>query len=349
MSDKTIYLDRNEYNYPIAPQVAEALRRIDPGKLCFYTRIYGDGKKSILSDYLSQLYGIPEKQIILGYGGEDILKQIVHFRLAGREKQKKILIPKFSWWYYKSIAEEVDGQSVMYPLYEDGNTFRYDIAGLEKMVAEHKPEILLIASPNNPTGNSLTPEELDRILSFTPAETTVVIDEAYASFTTKDTGYIKPLLDKYPNLLIVRTFSKFYGLPGLRLGFAFAGTGLDKFLGYSTKYLGYNRISEELGIAALEATDYYEETAEQMARGRQLYMDELRPLEGFKVYDSVSNFILVKYPTHLKESLKAAFGDIDYVIKFMNEPDIDTHLRITLGTPEQNRRVADTIKKVALG
>ena len=348
MSDKVIYLDRNEYNFAPAPQIVEAMRSFDPGKLCFYTRVYGDGKKSILSDYISELYGIPEDRVILGYGGEDILKQIVHFRLAGKEKVKKMLVPKYSWWYYKSIADEVEGTSVLYPLVEDGNTFSYDIPALRSMVERERPEILLIASPNNPTGNSLTPQELETILSFTPQETTVVIDEAYASFTTKDTGYIRLLLEKHPNLLIVRTFSKFYGLPGLRLGFAFAGESLGKFLEYSTKYLGYNRISEELGIAALKATDYYEGTARQMAEGRQLYMDELRPLEGFKVYDSQSNFILVKYPTHLKDKLKAAFSDIGYVIKFMNEPDIDIHMRITLGTPEQNRIVAETIKKTAL-
>ena len=81
----------------------------------------------------------------------------------------------------------------------------------------------------------------------------VVIDEAYASFANKDTSYIKPLLEKFPNLLIVRTLSKFYGLPGLRLGFAFMGTALTRFLNYSTKYLGYNRLSEELGIAVLKS------------------------------------------------------------------------------------------------
>ena len=106
MDKKTIYLDRNEYNYGPAPEVGEVLKNFDPNKLCFYTRIYDEGKKSILSDYLSQVYDIPEKQIILGYGGEDILKQVVHCFLAGKEKQKTLLIPKFSWWYYKSIADE---------------------------------------------------------------------------------------------------------------------------------------------------------------------------------------------------------------------------------------------------
>ncbi len=212
MGKKITYLDRNEYNYGPCPAVGEVLRQFDPNDLCFYTRIYDEGKKSIFSDYLSTVYNIPEKQIVLGYGGEDILKQVVHCFLAGKEKQKTLLIPEFSWWYYKSIADEVEGRSVLYPLYEDGDTFRYDFRAMKEMIQREKPEMVLMASPNNPTGNSLTPAELDEILSFISPETVVVIDEAYASFTNKNTSYIKPLLDKFPNLLIVRTLSKFYGL-----------------------------------------------------------------------------------------------------------------------------------------
>ncbi len=304
------------------------------------------GKKSIFSDYLSTVYNIPEKQIVLGYGGEDILKQVVHCFLAGKEKQKTLLIPEFSWWYYKSIADEVEGRSVLYPLYEDGDTFRYDFRAMKEMIQREKPEMVLMASPNNPTGNSLTPAELDEILSFISPETVVVIDEAYASFTNKNTSYIKPLLDKFPNLLIVRTLSKFYGLPGLRLGFAFMGANLTHFLNYSTKYLGYNRLSEEIGIAVLKSTEYYRQVADQMAEDRKMYMQELNGIEGLKVYRSDANFVLVKYPIERKAELQAAFKEQGYQIKFMNEPGINTHMRITLGTHRQNEDVIATIKRI---
>lgn len=345
MEKKVTYLDRNEYNFEPCPAVIEALKNFDPNKLCFYTRIYDQGKKSIFSDYLSSVYDIPEKQIILGYGGEDILKQVVHYFLSGKEKTKILLIPKFSWWYYKSIADEVDGRSVLYPLYEEGDTFKYDFAAMKEIIRKEKPEIMLIASPNNPTGNSLTSKELDDILSFISPETVVVIDEAYASFANKDTSYIKPLLEKYPNLLIVRTLSKFYGLPGLRLGFAFIGSSLTRFSNYSTKYLGYNRLSEELGIAVLKSTDYYQQVADQMAEDRKMYMTALRELPGFKVYRSNANFILVKYPIALKEQLQTALKSRGYQVKFMNEPDINTHMRITLGTHPQNSEVIRIIKE----
>ncbi|MCF0192371.1 MAG: histidinol-phosphate aminotransferase family protein [Prevotella sp.] len=339
------FLDRNEFNFTPSPEVVEALKQFPAEKLCFYTRIYDEGKKSILSVYLSEFYGIDESQVMLGYGGEDILKQAVHYYLSMEEGNKTMLVPKFSWWYYKSIADEINGRTIQYPLYEDGNTYRYDFAALKELLAKENARVLLLASPNNPTGNSLTPDEIDALLAEVPQTTIVIIDEAYASYVNEDSSYIKRLIDKYPNLLIVRTMSKFYGLPGLRMGFAFMGNSMTDFAKYGNKYLGYNRISEDLAIAALKSDAHYRAIANNMNKDRQMYRDVLGSLPGFKVYDSQANFILVKYPIELKPKLQEAFAEQDYKVKFMNEPDINTHLRITIGRPEQNKVVAETIVK----
>lgn len=315
------FLDRNEFNYSPSKEVVEALKNFDINKLCFYTRIYDEGKKSILSVFLSELYDIDETQVLLGYGGEDILKQAVHYFLTEEDGNKTMLIPKFSWWYYKSIADEVNGRTLQYPLYEDGNTFKYDFAAMKDMIQKENPKILLLASPNNPTGNGLTPEELDELLAEVPAKTKVLIDEAYASFVSTDTRYIKELVNKYPNLIISRTLSKFYGLPGLRMGFGFMSKELEKFSKYSNKYLGYNRISEDIAIAALKSDTHYRNIAKLMNEDRAHYEKEIGVLPGFKVYESVANFILIKYPITLKEALQKAFAEQSYKVKFMNEPD----------------------------
>lgn len=269
------YLDRNEFNYAPSQEVVEALKNFDINKLCFYTRIYDEGKKSILSVYLSESYGIDEPQVLLGYGGEDILKQAVHYFLTQEDGNKTMLIPKFSWWYYKSIADEVDGHTLQYPLYEDGNTFKYDFAAMKEMVQRENPKVLLIASPNNPTGNGLTPAELDALLAELPVTTIVLVDEAYASFVSTDTDYIKMLVDKYPNLIISRTLSKFYGLPGLRMGFGFMSKELANFGKYSNKYLGYNRISEDIAIAALKSDAHYRNIARLMNESRACFEAEI--------------------------------------------------------------------------
>ncbi len=348
MNEKMNFLDRNEFNFEPSNEVKEVIKNFDYRKLCFYTRIYDQGKKSIFSVYLSELYDIDEHQIILGYGAEDLLKKTVHYFLT-LGGSKTMLIPKFSWWYYKSIADEVHGTTLQYPVYENGNTFTYDFEGIKKMVDELQPKILLVASPNNPTGNALTPAEMEKMVDMVPQSTILLVDEAYASFLSSDASYVKMLIEKHPNIIICRTMSKFYGLPGLRMGFGFIGQGeeMEHFAKYANMYLGYDRLSEDIAIAAIKSDAHYREIAQVMQDARDMYTNELGALPGFKVYQSLANFILVKYPIELKEALQKEFANESYKVKFMNEPGIDTHMRITLGRAEQNRKVCDIILKIA--
>lgn len=341
------YLDRNEFNFEPSAKVVEAIKTFDPKELCFYTRIYDEGKKSVVSVKLSEIYGIPEQQVLLAYGGEEILKTAVHYFLM-TGGNNTIMIPEFSWWYYNRVAGECGGKAEMYPLYETGDTFAYNVDEVIEYTNRIRPRMLLLASPNNPTGNSLTSEEIGRIMENIPAETMVLIDEAYASFMCMDTAYIAPLINKYSNLIISRTLSKFYGLPGLRMGFGFIGKGHEDFLNYANKYLGYNRFSERVALAALDSDEHYRNVADQMEWGRQYYKQELGDMPGFKVYKSVANFILIKYPAAIKEQLQKAIAEQEYKIKFMGDKGLEDCLRITLGRPEQTKLVCDTIKRVAL-
>ena len=315
------YLDRNEFNFEPSQKVLEAVKNFDPKDLCFYTRIYDQGKKSVISVRVSEIYGVPEEQVLLAYGGEEILKNAIHYFLM-EGQNKTILIPQFSWWYYNKVASECGGTFEMYPLHETDDTFAYDVDEVIEYTNRIHPRMLLLASPNNPTGNSLTSEEIGRIMENIPEDTMVLVDEAYASFITTDTDYIAPLVNRYQNLIISRTLSKFYGLPGLRTGFGF------------------------IGIAALESDEHYRHVADEMEWGRQLYKSELGHLPGFKVYKSVANFILIKYPIVIKEALMEALKIQDYKIKFMGDPGLESCLRITLGRREQTQVVVDTIKRV---
>ncbi|MCI6491181.1 MAG: histidinol-phosphate transaminase [Prevotellaceae bacterium] len=339
-----IYLDRNEFNFKPSQKVIDAIKNFDPETLCFYTRIYDEGKKSIVSVRLSEIYGVPEQQVLIGYGGEDILKNSVHYYLS-TGGNNTIMIPEYSWWYYNRIAGECGGTFEMYPLHETGDTFAYDVDEVIEYTNRIHPRMLLLASPNNPTGNSLTPEEIGRIMENIPSDTMVLIDEAYASFISCDTSYVAPLVSKYSNLIISRTLSKFYGLPGLRMGFGFIGKGHEGFLNYANKYLGYNRFSEAVALAALDSDEHYRKVADDMEWDRQLFKKELGNLPGFKVYKSVANFILIKYPVAIKEALQKALAEQDYKIKFMGDKGLEDCLRITLGQPQHIQAVVDTIKK----
>lgn len=302
------YLDRNEFNFKPSQLVVDTIKNFDLSKFAFYTRIYDQGKKSIFSVFLSEQFQIDEQQVLLGYGAEDLLKKAVHFFLTEEGSNKIMMIPKFSWWYYANIAAEVNGKTLQYNVIETDDTFKYDFDSLERQVNEVRPKILLVATPNNPTGNGLTPTELEHLCDIVPKETIILVDEAYASYVTSDTLYIKHLVETRGNIVFCRTLSKFYGLPGLRLGFGFIGKGdeMEHFAKYANMYLGYDRLSEEVGIAALKSSDHYREIARVMQEARDMYTKEIGRLNGFKVYKSVANFILIKYPIHLKEKLQQA-------------------------------------------
>jgi histidinol-phosphate aminotransferase len=186
--------------------------------------------------------------------------------------------------------------------------------------------------------------ELFRLLDAIK-DTVVVMDEAYTVFVNGDRKYVKDIIDNYPNVLIIRTFSKYYALAGIRIGFAFMGKNLSQFSKFSSRYLGYNRISERIAISALESEEYYAEMRQNMLADLEMYFTELNQLPGFTAYRSEANFILVKIPVEIKAALNEFLKKKGIIIKFMNEDGLTNHLRITIGTREENRLALDAIKE----
>ncbi len=335
-----VYLDRNESQYGPAPACFEVLKNTDSLTLSEYSRDYARNVKSPLSERLAQDYGIDEKDIMLGFGGEDILKQAVHCYI---HKGDKIMIPSYSWWYYKKIADEIEGVKVEYPIVEGEDSFQYDIEGMLKIYEETKPKLVLISSPNNPTGNRLEIDQLKYVIRKM-ADALVVIDEAYALFYNQDNSHVKDLVNEFSNVLIIRTFSKYYALAGLRIGFALMGKNHSRFSLFSARYLGYNRLSEKIAIAALNSPEYYHDLRDKMAADMEMFRSELNKMPGFKAYQSFANFILVKIPVEIKDPLKKYLTEHNMIVKFMAEDGLFNHLRITIGTQEQNRLLLNMIK-----
>ncbi len=339
MSNALIYFDRNENPYGPAPACFEVLRHATIEQMSCYSRDFARGVKSILSERLAADFDVPESSILLGYGGEDILKQTVHCYLPAGET---IMIPSHSWWYYKSISDEVNGIKVEYPIVEGDESYEYDVDAMLALYDAHGPRVVLISSPNNPTGNTMAPEDLLRILQHM-TDTVVVLDEAYWSYTDVSGAHLRSLYQTFPNLLIVRTFSKYFALAGIRIGYALMGKNLSQLAQYSARYLGYHRLSELVAIAALDSADYYARVAMNMVDDKKLFHDELQQYEGFKVFASSANFVLVRIPAHIKAPLKQNLTAQGLIVKFMSEEALNSHMRITVGTREENRLLLDAI------
>lgn len=252
------------------------------------------------------------------------------------------MTPSYSWWYYKKIADEVQGIDVEYPIKEGRNSFYYSVEEMVSLYRKCKPKLVLISSPNNPTGNQLESQELEYLLEVMK-DTIVILDQAYYLFCNSDSNIFR-LLDSYPNLLVIRTFSKYYALAGLRIGFALIGHNHDRFSLFSARYLGFNRLSESVAIAALDSEDYYRETCSRMVSDINMFFTEFNKIPGCKAYKSYANFILVKIPPEIRGGLKKFLADRGMIIKFMEEEKLNSHVRITIGTHDQNLMLLELIK-----
>jgi histidinol-phosphate aminotransferase len=338
-----LFLDRNESQTGPVPQVYKFLKNVDHQYLSWYSRDFQKGIKSALSKRIADDFGFDEKQVILSYGSEDLLKQIIHCYVNPGDK---ILIPREAWWYYKKVASERGGENVEYPMKkgtEDGIPYYlYDVDSMIDIYRATNPKVVVIASPNNPTGNRINSTELKRFLDAT-RNTITMIDEAYWGFGSTENAYVKPYIDEYPNLIICRTFSKFFAMAGFRIGFAFAGKNLDTLINFSTRYLGYNRVSEKLGEIALDNMKWYLKIGKQYEKDKEMMYAEFGKLKGFVPFKSYANFILVDIPSEIRAGLKKYLDERNLMIKFLDEAAFRTEARISLGTHKQNKLLMDTI------
>ena len=339
MQKQILFLDRNENNYGPAPKCYEVLKSADLTKMSWYTRAFTKGTKSILSIRLADDFGLSEDRVVLGYGAEDLLKQAIQCYL---KKGDKLMVPAYSWWYYKKMADEVGGVNVEYSLKKGTDSFYYDLDNMMDLYKTEKPNMIFISSPNNPTGNSIDKNDLVKFLDFV-RDTIVVLDEAY--FYNGITENVSEFINSYPNLLMIRTFSKYYALAGTRIGFAVLGTNHKPLVNYTNRYLGYNRLSELIAIAALDSPEYYFDIARKMKEDRQLYYSRLGKIPGFTVFQSNANFILVEIPPSIKNELNKFLIEKGIHLKFMDEELLNSHIRISLGTQEQNLRVVEAVEE----
>jgi histidinol-phosphate aminotransferase len=248
---------------------------------------------------------------------------------------EKILCPAQSWWYYQVVASEVDGVTVQYELKEGVDQFHYDVDEMISLYAKESPRVVLIASPNNPTGNSLNESDLQR-LTEAFSESIIVLDEAYWGFADTLIERTAEQIKSYRNVLILRTFSKYYALAGARIAYAVVGSDLTRLTKFASHYLGYNRISEALALAALDSSEYYRTITAQMREDRKRFYDIFDAQPGFACFRSDANFVLVRIPAKIKEVLWDILKAKGIVIKYFSDTEFPNCIRITLGTHQQN-------------
>jgi histidinol-phosphate aminotransferase len=333
-------LDRNESPYPPSPRCLAILRDPSVDKLSRYAR------QDVLRPRLAAWLGIEAERIVLGAGAEALLKTAFDHFLG---KGKGVLLPSPSWWYYDHLASRTGAIADHYALTESTAGFSTDVDDILRRARSLGPSLVVLASPNNPTGHCLPPEHLVGLLERLDGATPVLLDEAYWGFAGSDNSDLRRVAARFPNVLVVRTFSKFFGLPGIRLGFAVVGPGLAGLREAASVYLGHNRMAEDLAAAAIDDVAYYDARAADIRLEKERFATRLRGSRHSTVYPSDANFLLVRLAPAAVHAFRERIGGAGISVKFFAEPGLECCVRISLGTPAQNGIVLECLEAVELG
>ncbi|MEW6685908.1 MAG: histidinol-phosphate transaminase [Candidatus Edwardsbacteria bacterium] len=341
VKEEPLYLDKNENAYGPSPKCSFVLRRASMRLFNSYPR----EAVHKLRQRLSEKFQVDESRIMLGYGSEDILKQALYYGLLPRKR--KILLPKQSWWYYRGLADELDAEVGYYEIKEEETQYTVDLNEILKRVKESQAKVVILCSPNNPTGDNWKVSYLEKFLENNP-NCLVILDQAYWGFVPEDNSYLQNFVERFPRLVIIRSFSKYYALAGIRIGFAFIGDHFKLVKRFNERYLGYNRLSEEMALAAISSENYYQQVAKRILKNNRQMINEFRKIDGVKAYASAANFVFLKIlRAELLEALQNVFEKQTIIVKFLLKDPWENNLRITTGTERQTNRLLRVVKQTA--
>lgn len=324
-----IKLNTNENPYPPAPEVYEAYKNVN---LEDY-RKYPDPTCGKLVDAISSFYKVDKDQVFVGVGSDDVLSMAF---LTFFNSEKPVLFPDITYSFYDVWANLYRIPFEQKPLREDFTIDPEDYFGENGGV--------VIANPNAPTGVTLPLSDIEEIVKRN-SDVVVIVDEAYVDFGGESS---LPLIDKYDNLLVVKTYSKSRSLAGLRIGYAFGSKKLIKYLldaKFSFNSYTMNMPSLELGAAAMENRAYFEETVAKVVATRERTKKELKAL-GFEFGDSKTNFIFAKHPSKSGKEIFDYLRAHDIIVRRFDLPRISEYLRISIGTDEDMDTLISVLKEI---
>ena len=323
-----IKLNTNENPYPPSPLVYKAYEEIELADL----RKYPDPVCSVLVDSIASFYDVKKENVFVGVGSDDVISMAF---LTFFNSDKHILFPDITYSFYDVWADLYRIPYKQMPLKDDFSIDPKDYYGENGGV--------VIANPNAPTGVRLPLEAVEDIILHN-RDVVVIVDEAYVDFGGESA---LPLINKYDNLLVVRTFSKSRSLAGLRIGYAFGCEKIIKYLldaKFSFNSYTMNMPSLILGAAAMNDRAYFEETTDKVINTRERVKKQLRDL-GFVFEDSKTNFIFARHPDRHGREIFDYLRAHDIIVRRFNKPRIDEYLRISIGTDEEMDRLIEVLKE----
>jgi histidinol-phosphate aminotransferase len=328
-SEGMVKLDAMENPYPLPEklrrELAEVLARVDLNR-------YPEPSPRELRELIARKMNVPQDMEILLGNGSDELLQLVTLALA--RPGATVMYPAPTFVMYAMYATFFGLKAVPVPTRED---FSLDTAAFLARMKAEKPALVFISYPNNPTGTLYPEQDVAAVIRAAPG--LVVMDEAYHAFAGKS---FMARLPEFPNLVVLRTVSKL-GLAGIRLGYlAGRAQWIEQFDKVRSPY-NVNVLTQAAASFLLERLDVLEEQAARIRADRDTLAKALAALPGMKVYPSEANFILTQVPD--PKGTFEALRRQGVLVKIFNDPSMKKYLRITVGTPDENRILLNALRE----
>ena len=296
---------------------------------------YPDSYQKELKDKLSEYKNMPIENIFIGNGSDEIMDLITRVFCNPGIDKALTFTPTFGM--YQVVADVNNVELIKLPLDED---FQIDTYNLKSHLGNDKIKLIFICSPNNPTGNCFNESDVEYILkNFNGI---VIIDEAYIDFSKTD-SWLKTL-EKYPNLIITQTFSKAWALASARVGIAYASEDIVQLLNKVKMPYNISKLNQQVAIDALENQPEFTKNIEIILKEKEVLNQALYQLDLVKkIYPSDANFLLVEF-----DNANKIYKDLveQKIITRNRHTLVNNCIRITVGTPSENRQLLKALKKI---
>lgn len=328
--ESIVKLASNENPLGPSPKAVAAMQKVISN-----LHLYPDGNAFYLKRKLAEKLGVTPANIILGNGSNEIIEFVGHaFMRPGVD----VVVSDYCFAIYPIMTKMFGANLISVPARDLG----HDLDAMLKTVTP-ATRVMFVANPNNPTGTLIPKEQILRLVEQVPDSVLLVMDEAYIEFLA-DAPDLLPVIrgGKKNNLLLMRTFSKIYGLAGLRLGYGIANPELISAMEKIRQPFNINSIIQAGALAALDDSEHLERTKANNREGLKFYETELNGL-GLQYVPSEANFILVKVGNGQK--VFEAMQRLGVITRPMGGYNLPEWIRITVGTPSENQRAATALKQ----
>ncbi len=327
-----IKLASNENPLGPSPLAKEAIKRA-----AAEVNLYPDGNAYYFKNELAEHLGVSADHLIFGNGSNDVLQIVGETYISPGDE---VIYSESAFVVYMLVSKICGAKSVVTPRRD----YAHDLDAMADAITD-ATKVIFIANPNNPTGTMVTKDETERLMARVPDDVIVVFDEAYYEYVERpDYPQTLPYVEEGCNVIITRTFSKIYGLAGLRIGYGIAKPLTIEMMNRVRQPFNCNLIAQAAGRAALNDADHVRLSLELNAAGK-LYLYEALERLGLGYVETEGNFILVQLGRSGQDAADALMRK-GVIVRPMAAYGFPNAVRVTIGKPDENKRFITSLREV---